>query len=62
MKLTRENFGKILKKIRKDKKMSVSEMAEKLNLSERSIEHFEQGRLPARGIVEFYNLMEELFC
>lgn len=59
MELTKENFGDCIRKIRKEKNMSRRELGKILNLSHRTIEWWELGRSPARGLIEFYNFMNK---
>ena len=57
MKLTKENFAKTIRDIREKKKLSRKELAEKLNLSSRTVEGWENGKPPAKWLIEFFNFM-----
>ena len=44
-----QNFGKILAKMRKEKNMTQEELAEKLNVSSKTISKWETGVSPTKG-------------
>ena len=57
VKLTRQNFKQFLRKERTRRKMTRIELAKEFGMSHRTVEAWENGTLPPRGMVEFYNFM-----
>ena len=55
--ITEKDFPEFIKKIRQEKIWSVSDMAEYLKVSPRTVEGWEQGRQPPKALVPFINLL-----
>jgi len=54
--ITEKDFPKIIKKIRAENRWNTKQLAEKLNVSPRTVEFWEQGRPPAKYLIPIINL------
>ena len=53
--MNQEKIGKFIAKVRKEKNMTQQELARKLNITDRAISHWENGRsMPDAGIMLGY--------
>lgn len=50
-KITRKNFPAVLQRVRREKNLTVRELAAQLGISPRTLEGWEQGRVP-KGLPE----------
>jgi transcriptional regulator with XRE-family HTH domain len=56
MKITVENFPETIRDIRKNRNWSRRDLARHLGVSHRAVEHWENGRPPAKYLVPVVNL------
>ena len=59
LKITPENFHFFIKRIRRCNGWSTTQLAEKLNVSNRTIEGWEQGRATPKPLIPIINLILE---